>query len=153
MIKQLNPGFGFQILLGSDLGKLDLPIDFDLGVPGLNLKMDAKVTGDLGFDMKLSFGVDLVHGFFVDTRDSFLNVFVDLAMPGLSASGELGFLRLDANEFLKPAEALIGTEKASQFRIMSVGTGSTANFDVRVINQAILAPARSFMISTRVPGC
>ncbi|TWU49227.1 PKD domain-containing protein [Rubripirellula reticaptiva] len=143
VIQQLNPGIGFQILLGNDLGQLDLPIDFDLGIPGLNLDVDANVTGTLGFELGMSFGVDLDHGFFIDTGESFLEVFVDVGVPGLSASGELGFLRLDADlwrdsqgNLAKPA-ALIGDEQPlnSQFNITSMAGGSTANFDVRVVQK------------------
>ncbi len=141
VIEQLNPGIGFQILLGNDLGKLDLPIDFDLGIPGLNLDVDANVTGTLGFEFGMRFGVDLVHGFFIDTNKTFLNVFVDVGVPGLSATGELGFLRLDADlwrdtagSLAKPT-ALIGDKQPlnSQFTLTSKTGGSTANFDVRVV--------------------
>lgn len=143
VISQLNPGIGFQILLGNDLGQLNLPIDFDLGIPGLNLDVNANVTGTLGFELGMSFGVDLAHGFFIDTTDSFLNVFVDVGVPGLSASGELGFLRLDASlwtdeqgSLAKPA-ALIGDKRPvdSQFTIESKTGGSTANFDLRVVQK------------------
>lgn len=143
VIEQLNPGIGFQILLGNDLGQLDLPIDFDLGIPGLNLDIDANVSGTLGFELGLSFGVSLDHGFFIDTIDSFLNVFVDVGVPGLSASGELGFLRLDAalwkdeqGNLAKPV-ALIGEGKSihSQFTLTSKTAGSTGNFDVRVVQK------------------
>lgn len=131
----LSPGVGFEILLGSDLAQLDLPIGFDLGIPGLNLDVDANVTGALGFELGLNFGVDLDHGFFIDTTDSFLEVFVDVGVPGLSASGELGFLRLDANEILTPAVALVGKDDAvdAQILITSTATGSPANFDVRIV--------------------
>ncbi len=141
VIEQLNPGIRFQILLGNDLGQLDLPIDFDLGIPGLNLDIDANVTGTLGFELGLSFGVDLDHGFFINTIDSFMNVFVDVGVPGLSASGELGFLRVDAGLFrdaegnLSKPISLIGENKPlnSQFTIASKTGGSNANFDVRVV--------------------
>ncbi len=143
VIEQLNPGIGFQILLGNDLGQLDLPIDFDLGIPGLNLDIDANVSGTLGFELGLSFGVSLDHGFFIDTIDSFLNVFVDVGVPSLSASGELGFLRLDAalwkdeqGNLAKPV-ALIGEGQSihSQFTITSKTGGSTSNFDVRIVQK------------------
>jgi Ca2+-binding RTX toxin-like protein len=136
VIKQLNPGIGFEILLGSNLAKLDLPIDFDLGIPGLSLDINANVTGELGFDLGLSFGVDLANGFFIDTRDSFLNVFVDVGVPGLSATGELAFLRLNADEVLASAVAVLGAgdnTKKSQLKISSVAVGGVANFNVKII--------------------
>ena len=109
-IEQLDPGIGFEILVGSELAQLELPIDFDLGIPGLGLDIDANVTGALGFELGLKMGVDLGRGFFIDTNDTFLEVFVDVAVPGLAASGELGFLRVDAAEILTPAEALVGKD-------------------------------------------
>lgn len=139
-IEQLDPGIGFEILVGSELAQLELPIDFDLGIPGLGLDIDANVTGALGFELGLKMGVDLARGFFIDTNDTFLEVFVDVAVPGLAASGELGFLRVDAAEILTPAEALVGkdvinNEDETEFdplvKISSVATGSPANFDVR----------------------
>ncbi len=141
VIEQLSPGIGFQILLGNDLGQLALPIDFDLGIPGLNLDLDANVTGTLGFELGLHFGVNLDHGFFIDTTDSFMQVFVDVGVPGLSAAGELGFLRIDANLLrdearnLSKPSALVGDGHPvdSQFTIESSVGGSTANLDVRVV--------------------
>ncbi|XZE56469.1 PKD domain-containing protein [Planctomycetaceae bacterium SH139] len=143
VIEQLNPGIGFQILLGNDLGQLALPIDFDLGIPGLNLDIDANVTGTLGFELGLHFGVNLDHGFFIDTTDSFMQVFVDVGVPGLSAAGELGFLRIDADLLrdesgnLSQPSALVGDGHPvdTQFTIESKVGGSTANFDVRVVSK------------------
>ena len=146
VIEQLNPGIGFQILLGNDLGQLELPIDFDLGIPGLNLDVDANVTGTLGFELGFSFGVDLDNGFFIDTTDSFLNVFVDVGVPGLSASGELGFLRLDAAEVFSPAVAVIGKDdatKRSQLKLTSTAMGGNANFDVKFV-QSTGTPSAAF---------
>ncbi|MCA9140465.1 MAG: hypothetical protein KDB00_27025, partial [Planctomycetales bacterium] len=135
-----GPGIGFELLLGSDLGKLDLPIGFDLGIPGLGLDIDADVEASLGFEFGLSMGVDIDHGFFIDTNESFLKVFVDVAIPNLNASGELGFLRLDANLLADQgmqaqASALIGKDKAeeSQLEVTSVARGSGGNFDVRIV--------------------
>lgn len=142
-IEDLSPGIGFEILVGSELAQLDLPIDFDLGVPGLGLDIDANVTGALGFELGLKMGVNLDKGFFIDTNNTFLEVFVDVAVPGLAASGELGFLRVDAAEILAPAKARVGRDvitmedgkEVEEFEplvvISSVATGSPANFDVR----------------------
>ncbi|PAY21344.1 hypothetical protein CKO51_01835 [Rhodopirellula sp. SM50] len=135
-----GPGVEFEILIGSDLGKLDLPFGFDLGIPGLGLEVNAEVEASLGFEFGLSMGVDLDHGFFIDTNDSFLQVFVDVAIPNLNATGELGFLRLDANLLADRGEqakamAMVGRDQPldSQFEIFSNQRGSTANFDVRII--------------------
>ncbi|MCA9062604.1 MAG: proprotein convertase P-domain-containing protein, partial [Planctomycetaceae bacterium] len=140
VIEQRNPGLGFQILLGSELAQLQLPIDFDLGIPGLKLDIDANVTGALGFEFGLKMGVDLDRGFFIDTNSTALQVFVDVAVPGLSASGELGFLRVDAKEILASAEALVsrGADINSQLTIASIATGSPASFDVRFIQNGSL---------------
>ena len=51
-----NPGLGFEIVLGQDLLTLDLPIDFDLGIPGLGLDIDAAVNANLGFELASQHG-------------------------------------------------------------------------------------------------
>ncbi|MEM8678612.1 MAG: calcium-binding protein, partial [Planctomycetota bacterium] len=135
-----NPGLGFEIVLGQDLLTLDLPIDFDLGVPNLGIDLDASVNASLGFELALSMGVDINHGFFINTNNSGLQVFIEAAIPGLAASGELGFLRVDANELALPAAALISEDDDlnSKLEIISVATGSPANFRVEFSQDAEL---------------
>ena len=89
----------FQIAMGSDPISLDLPVDFDLGVPGLALDIDAPINVALGYNMVLGMGVNLTDGFYLDTSDpSEVEVFLDVTAPGLSAAGELGFLRVHADD-------------------------------------------------------
>ena len=68
-------------------------------------------------------------------------MFVEAAIPGLAAAGELGFLRVDAHELLLPAVALISEDDSvdSRLVISSVATGSPANFRVQFRQDAGLA--------------
>ncbi|TWT93960.1 PKD domain-containing protein [Stieleria varia] len=153
---QPGPGVEFEMLIGSDLGKLHLPIGFDLGIPGLALEIDAEVEASLGFEFGLKMGVDLDHGFFIDTNASFLEVYVDVAIPNLNATGELGFLRVDANLLAddgKQAQAVALVAKnqleSSQFLITSKARGSQSNFDVRLVDDDGTGTTFAFNASDR----
>ena len=98
-----GPEFLFALKLGQDLIEIDLPIDFDLGVPGISLDVDAPIKAQLGFDFDLALGVNLTDGFFIDTTDpSELEVFLDVSVPNLQAQGELFFLRVDVADIPTP---------------------------------------------------
>ena len=101
---------GNQILFNTRLHQapvtLDVPLGFDIGLPGLGLNVDASVQAQVGYDFKLSFGLNKTDGFFfvTDTRDGSgnaipeLNVNVDATTPGLSATGRLALLQLTATD-------------------------------------------------------
>jgi len=118
-------GFFFDLHLAQDLLSLELPINFDLGVPGLNLEIDAPVSAMLGFDLRLTMGMNTRDGFYIDTTNvDELEVMLDVSIPGLSAEGNLGFLRVNADDLPTP-QATIGIDGplASQFIITAKEAG------------------------------
>ena len=86
----------FDILLGQALQTVTVPVDFDLGLPGLNLDVDAPVDLDFGYEFDLGFGVSIDEGFYFDTTDTQLTVSFDAAIPDLDASGQLALLGITA---------------------------------------------------------
>lgn len=124
---QSELGKVFRLHLGRDPLELDLPVDFDLGIPGLQLDVNAPVNVALGFDFVLGLGVNIEQGFFLEASDpSELEVFLDVTVPGLDASGELGFLRVDATD--RPtARVVIGEQGLlpSQFVLVANEAGET----------------------------
>nr|WP_295129980.1 VCBS domain-containing protein [uncultured Roseateles sp.] len=73
----------FRMKLGQTYTpKLDL--GFDIGMPGLNLKLDGGLDLRLGWTFYLGFGVDINDGFYVVTN-----------MPGTAGIGELTNLKND----------------------------------------------------------
>jgi Ca2+-binding RTX toxin-like protein len=103
-------GNGSQILFTTKLHQapktLDVPLGFDVGLPGLGLDVDGNVQAKLGFDFQLSFGLNKTDGFFfvTDTRNASnqpipeLNMSVDATTPGLSATGTLAILQVKATD-------------------------------------------------------
>ncbi|MBI1840204.1 MAG: N-acetylmuramoyl-L-alanine amidase, partial [Verrucomicrobia bacterium] len=71
------------------------PINFDVGVPALGLHVDGAVVVEVGFSLWLNFALSTSDGFYYDTsRASELEVFFKASIPGLTASGNIGFLEL-----------------------------------------------------------
>ena len=93
----------FDIRLEKAAETLDVGADFDLGLPGLNLDLDAEVLVDFGFTFDLVFGVGIDDGFFFDTENSGLEVRFDASVPELDATGQLAFLGMEATSGLDAA--------------------------------------------------
>src|SRR5262249_22828097 len=76
--------------------------DIDLSMlKALGLSITGAVQLKVGFDWNLSFGVSKSDGVFLATNatsDPELKVFVEATTPGLSAVGNLGFLRVEAKD-------------------------------------------------------
>ncbi|MDB5319040.1 MAG: cya 2, partial [Phycisphaerales bacterium] len=101
---------GNQILFKTRLHQapvaLNVPLGFDIGLPGLGLEVDGGVQAKVGFDFQLAFGLNRTDGFFfvTDTRNTAgtsipeLNVSVDATTPDLSATGRLAILQLQATD-------------------------------------------------------
>lgn len=100
----LVTGVEFDILMGQDLLDLDVPLGFDLGLPGFGLEVDGGVNVKLGYDIFLSLGLSLDDGFYLNTEgldgSGMPEIVLDLLVtaPGLSATGELFFLQLDVED-------------------------------------------------------
>jgi Ca2+-binding RTX toxin-like protein len=92
----------FKIRLKKSLALVDTtdnPIDFDIGIPGLGLKVAGNVKVEVGFDLKLYFGISATDGFYFDTSDAEeLRIEFKVTIPGLNATGELFFLQLDVGD-------------------------------------------------------
>ena len=90
----------FNLMFGGSLVDGGLPIDFSAGLPGLNLDVDATINGRIDYLMGLGLGLSGTRGVFLDTsginddaEELALDVNLNLA-PGSSASGTLGFLKM-----------------------------------------------------------
>ena len=124
----VGTGFVFDVHLGQELQAFELPVGFDLGIPGLNLDLNAPVTAKLGFDVRLSAGLNVYDGFYIVTGANNaapeIQMFVDVSIPGLAASGELAFLRIDAQD-IPSAIATVGAggNIDSQLRVIAKRAG------------------------------
>jgi hypothetical protein len=88
------------MLLGKTIASLNQPIDFDLGLPAIGLDIDGAIAISLTWDLNLRIGISRDDGFYIDTSDpDELRIALDVTIPGLSASGRLAFLGLDAEDF------------------------------------------------------
>ncbi len=91
-------GVKFDLNLGTEK-TFSTSLATDIGLPGLGLKVDGDAQVDFDFDLNLGFGVNKTDGFFLDTsKDKELSINLDASLPGLTATGELGFLQLDVTD-------------------------------------------------------
>jgi Ca2+-binding RTX toxin-like protein len=102
--------FGFS--LGRDPLSIASGIGFDIGLPELGLKVTdgSKVKTDVGFSLKLGFGVNKDTGFFVDTsaKDE-LKVVLATSLQNFNATGTLGFLQMEVTDSAAQATQFTGT--------------------------------------------
>ncbi|MAE67893.1 MAG: hypothetical protein CMJ18_26865, partial [Phycisphaeraceae bacterium] len=106
--------FGMQ--LGRPPLELEVPIDFDLGLPGLGLDVDGDVRVELGFNWFVGFGINPDDGVYFATQrpepgqenDPELQVNLEVSIPGLSATGSLGFLELEVSDDPTSPTAFVG---------------------------------------------
>ncbi|MCC6231526.1 MAG: hypothetical protein IT580_02725, partial [Verrucomicrobiales bacterium] len=95
-------GIRFDLRLKKAVALVDTsgnPIDFDIGIPGLGLSVDGNVKVEVGFDLRLAFGLNTSDGFYVDTSaDEELRLEFKITIPGLNAKGQLLFLQLDVSD-------------------------------------------------------
>ena len=94
----------FGLALG-DRFVVNEPIGFDIGLPGLGLDVDGGIGLELGFDLNIGIGVsmDVPGGVFIQTssdpNEDELVVDLEVTLPqGFSATGNLGFLRLEVTD-------------------------------------------------------
>jgi hypothetical protein len=91
-------GVKFDLNLGTEK-TFSTSLATDIGLPGLGLKVDGDAQVDFDFDLNLGFGVNKTDGFFLDTsKDKELSINLNASLPGLEATGELGFLQLDVTD-------------------------------------------------------
>jgi len=86
----------FRVQLQQTARVVDVPIGFDIGLAGLGLEVNGAVQLEVGFDWDLRFGVSKSAGVYLGTGAADeLTVQVAATLPGLRATGRLGFLQLD----------------------------------------------------------
>ncbi len=109
-------GVRFEMQLGKNISFSTQP-GFNIGVPGLDFAVDAPISGNIGVDFVLMVGIDMTNGFYIETgmvddkgqpiiaKDALGNVLgneltvsLNVATPGLSATGSLGFLAASAKD-------------------------------------------------------
>ncbi len=109
-------GVRFEMQLGKNIAFTTQP-GFSIGVPGLDFAVDAPISGNIGVDFVLMVGIDMTSGFYIETgmvddkgqpiiaKDALGNVLgneltvsLNVATPGLSATGSLGFLAASAKD-------------------------------------------------------
>lgn len=94
-----NNALQFKVRLMKSLAVVDTsanPIQFDIGLPGLGLSVQGNVRVQIGFDLKLYFGLSASDGFYFNTSaDEELRLDFKVTIPGLSARGNLLWLQLD----------------------------------------------------------
>ncbi|MDY7007442.1 MAG: hypothetical protein SWX82_26800 [Cyanobacteriota bacterium] len=82
-----------------------IPAGFDIGVPALNLDVDANVDVDLGWNLDFGFGINEDRGFYFDTSDKDeLEVTLKAGLKSdtegqpATATGQLAFLQVDVTD-------------------------------------------------------
>lgn len=89
------------------------PIGFDIGIPGLGLSVDGGVSVEVGYDLMLGFGLSATDGFYFEVGEpedvGELEVYFLVTIPGLSATGQIGFLQLQAKDDEQDPSSFSGT--------------------------------------------
>ena len=84
------------LVLGRQATLVDVPIDFDLGLPALGLSVDGQVQLSLGFVWNLAFGVSRDDGFYLNVAaPAELALVLEARIPDLRARGNLLCFQLD----------------------------------------------------------
>lgn len=101
-IKMDTDAIQFELRLGAPPANKDVPIDFDLGIPGLGLDVDGKLQLNFGFTFDLTFGISRTDGvYFGVANANELKVDFGASFVDLNAQGELGFLQIDVTQMTK----------------------------------------------------
>jgi len=89
----------FNVRLGQALKALDIPLGFDLGLPGVGLSVDGQILAKVGWEFALGLGMSFTDGFYLDTSAANeLKVDLDVTTPGLDATGRIAFLQLEVKD-------------------------------------------------------
>ena len=89
----------FNAHLRKSIARVNVPLSFDAGLPGLGLSVKGGIAADVGFDWNFGFGISKQDGAFLDVSAADdLKVDYKLSIPGLDATGKLGFLQIRAKD-------------------------------------------------------
>jgi len=99
IVKNSSTDVQYRVRLKQSLARVILPVNLDLGLPFLGLTVDGRVQLDVGFDWELGFGLDKDRGFYLTTGVSDeMRLALKASIPGLRATGKLGFLQVDVTD-------------------------------------------------------
>ena len=88
-----------DITLAQSATLVDLPLDFDLGLPLIGLELDGGIQLKAGFSWNFGFGISKTQGFFLSTAaNDELKFTIDATIPNFAAKGSLGFFQVDATD-------------------------------------------------------
>lgn len=117
-----------DVKLGKSMTPVDIPVGFDIGLPLLGMQVDGNVQLSTGFSIDLGVGISKTKGVYLDTtRTNELSVSIEARLPGLSATGTLGFLQLQVKDRAGDPTVFAGT-----FGIDLVDPGTGAENDGRL---------------------
>jgi Ca2+-binding RTX toxin-like protein len=90
----------FNLGINRSLLEESTPLDFDLGLPALKLKVDGDVKTQLGYDLPLNFVLNKNTGeFYVDSSAlDELKIALKVTIPNTTLTGSLAFLKLDVKD-------------------------------------------------------
>ncbi|MBL8743785.1 MAG: hypothetical protein JNK04_21900, partial [Myxococcales bacterium] len=90
----------FALVLHQDVALGEIPLSFDLGLPGLfELESVGGMQFGLGFDFELGFGLSKSDGFFLDTSaQDELTLMLGATIPGYHANGRIGFVNIEVHD-------------------------------------------------------
>lgn len=109
----LGDGITFEMKFMQAAEVINLPVDFDLGLPFLGLDIDGSVVLQAGFEWELGIGISKSNGLYLmtdknvrddnagtpaDERIPEMKFVVEATTPGLNANGKLGFLQIQATD-------------------------------------------------------
>lgn len=96
-----NEAAEFKLKIKRDFLLESSPLAFDVGIPGLGLKLtNAQVGFGVGFDFDLGFGISRANGFYLITNPNAdeLKLTAAAEATALSAVGELGLFKIKADK-------------------------------------------------------
>jgi Domain of unknown function (DUF4347) len=109
----------FNITLRRDLFASSTAIDFDLGLPAISFDVTGNVSPKIQYDFGFNVGVNLASNeFYVSTaKVNELSIGLEIATPGLNATGTLGFLQVNAKDIDDPTNPTDQTRLSGAFAI------------------------------------
>ncbi|MEM9217104.1 MAG: DUF4347 domain-containing protein [Cyanobacteria bacterium P01_F01_bin.150] len=97
----------FDVAILKDVTLGSIPLDADLGLPGLGIDVDGSADLTFDFELNLGFGISEEFGFFINTDTTSFSADVGFGLnEEFQATGNLGFLELDlVNDVDNPTAA------------------------------------------------
>ena len=85
----------FKLKLGGE-STFNTNLDTNIGIPGLGLDVGGNLKVELGYEFNLDFGINKDKKFYFNTSNpDEVKIDLDVSLPNLEATGDLGFLQLD----------------------------------------------------------